>query len=50
MPLIPEHSGWLIENDGLKTVPYDGRYLPADSANMGKLSHPVQTLMKYIAM
>ena len=28
MPLIPEHSGWMIENDELKSILYEGQGLP----------------------
>jgi hypothetical protein len=27
-PLIPEHYGWMIENDELKPISYEGQGLP----------------------
>ena len=32
MPLIPEHSGWMIENDELKPIPYEGQGFPTIDA------------------
>ena len=28
VPMIPEQSGWMVENDELKAIPYEGESLP----------------------